>query len=117
MMKKQIDVYFANKEKNDSKIYLFKSGIFYYFLDEDAKYISQKYNFKLTAFGKNVKCGFPVKSLEKYLYIFSKEDIEVITDNNDSNSLKIVSILENIDLNEITPHKAYLLLSEMKELV
>lgn len=37
MMKKQIDVYYANKAKNDSKIYLFKSGIFYYFLDEDAK--------------------------------------------------------------------------------
>ncbi len=117
MMKKQIDVYYANKAKNDSKIYLFKSGIFYYFLDEDAKYISQKYNFKLTAFGKSVKCGFPVKSLEKYLYIFSKEDIEVVIDSSENNNLKIVSILENIDLNEITPQKAYLILSEMKELV
>lgn len=81
------------------------------------KNISQKYNFKLTAFGKSVKCGFPVKSLEKYLYIFSKEDIEVVIDSSENNNLKIVSILENIDLNEITPQKAYLILSEMKELV
>lgn len=40
--------------------------------------LSLKYNFILTSFGSTVKCGFPVKSLEKYLYLFNKENIMLI---------------------------------------
>lgn len=115
-MGKQINVYKQCKDKNNQVNYLFKSGIFYYFLDEDAKYISNKYGFKLVPFGKTVKCGFQVKNLEKYLFIFNNEKIELVNDEQDNNN-KIISILEKLDLNEITPHDAYIILSQIKELV
>lgn len=63
-MEKLIDIYHNKKLKDSNKIYMFKVGVFYCFLDEDARYISKKYNFKLTSFGNTVKCGFPIKSIE-----------------------------------------------------
>lgn len=58
---------------------MFKGGIFHYFIIAgDAEYFSLKYNFILTSFGNSVKCGFPIKSLEKYLYLFNKENIMII---------------------------------------
>ena len=57
---------------------MFKGGIFYYFIAGDAEYFSLKYNFILTSFGNSVKWGFPIKSLEKYLYLFNKENIMII---------------------------------------
>ena len=66
-MGKLLGLYHDCKNKDDTKYYLFKSGLFYYFLEEDARYFSDKYGFKLTGFGDSVKCGFPIKSLEKYL--------------------------------------------------
>ena len=60
--------YESLKKENDSIIYLFKCGIFYLFLDNDAKIMSSLLQLKLTNFTPSVmKCGFPVSSLEKYL--------------------------------------------------
>ena len=87
----------------------------YYFLDEDAKYMSAKYNFKITSFGKNIKCGFPVKALEKYLYIFNNESIELVKEN--SNKDKVIQLIESINLDEISPKEAYMLLVKLKELI
>ncbi len=111
-MSKLLEIYKSKKEDDNSKLYLFKGGVFYYFLDEDAKYISNKYNLKLTPFGSSVKCGFPIKSLEKYLYLFNREDILLVSNENTNN---IISKLKNIDLNEISPKDAYILLCELKE--
>lgn len=47
-MSKLYQTYAALKMQNSSQLYLFKSGIFYIFLDEDAKLISTKFNLKLT---------------------------------------------------------------------
>ena len=45
------------KEKNI--IYLFKSGIFYICLDEDARKMSDIFDFKITPINEDVvKCGF-----------------------------------------------------------
>ena len=109
-----IFVYFRKKVYK-SKRYLFKSGVFYYFLDEDAKYMSAKYNFKITSFGKNIKCGFPVKALEKYLYIFNNESIELVKENSDKD--KVIQLIESINLDEISPKEAYMLLVKLKELI
>lgn len=114
-MTKQIDVYYKFKNKDKNKRYLFKSGVFYYFLDEDAKYMSSKYNFKITSFGKNIKCGFPVKALEKYLYIFNNENIELVKEDNDKD--KVIQLIQNINLDEISPKEAYMLLVKLKELI
>lgn len=115
IMTKQIDIYCKLKNKDKSKRYLFKSGVFYYFLDEDAKYMSAKYNFKITSFGKNIKCGFPVKALEKYLYIFNNESIELVKENSDKD--KVIQLIESINLDEISPKEAYMLLVKLKELI
>lgn len=60
--------YKSLKEKDTSILYLFRSGIFYIGLDEDAKKLNETLGLKLTNFdGNTVKCGFPSNSLETYL--------------------------------------------------
>lgn len=58
---KQLKIYNYYKTNVLNKYYLFKGGIFYYFVVEDAEYFSLKYNYILASFGNTVKCGFPVK--------------------------------------------------------
>ena len=80
-MSKMYLKYLEKKKDNNNKYYLFKSGAFYIFLDEDAKNISKITTLCLTNLNKDVvKCGFPKNSLEKYLSIFYnlKLDIEII---------------------------------------
>ena len=59
--------YLRRKKVDASKYYLFKSGLFYIFLDEDAKNINKITPLNITNLNKDiVKCGFPSNSLEKY---------------------------------------------------
>ena len=116
-MGKLLDTYKVKKEKDSEKIYMFKGGVFYYFLDDDARYMSDKYKFKLTDFGDSVKCGFPIKSIEKYLYMFSNEKIELVTENEATKSDKIMNILRGLDMSELAPKDAYIILNNLKELV
>lgn len=67
-MSKLYKRYLQLKQVDDSKIYLFKSGIFYIFLQDDAIKMSNLLKLKLTNLNETVvKCGFPVKNLNKYL--------------------------------------------------
>ena len=115
-MSKLLEIYNNKKLIDSNKIYMFKGGVFYYFLDDDARYMSNKYNFKLTDFGSSVKCGFPIKSLEKYIYLFNNEVIELVSEDNNYNN-KIISKLKNIDINDISPRDAYIVLNELVELI
>lgn len=75
------DKYKELKEKDHDKIYLFKNGNFYIFLDEDADYINEYVVLKKTNFSKDVqKCGFPINSKDAYLKVFQNHglNIEVI---------------------------------------
>ena len=100
-MSKLYEKYLSLKKENDSILYLFKSGIFYIFLDEDAKKISNILNLKLSNLNENVlKCGFPVNSLQKYLNLLKNMNYDVqIIENNynnaDKNNITDVSLLEN----------------------
>ena len=70
-MSKLYQTYVALKIQDSSQLYLFKSGIFYIFIDEDAKLISSLFNLKLTNLNSMiVKCGFPTSQLEKYANLF-----------------------------------------------
>ena len=70
-MIKLYQTYVALKIQDSSQLYLFKSGIFYIFIDEDAKLISSLFNLKLTNLNSMiVKCGFPTSQLEKYANLF-----------------------------------------------
>ncbi len=75
-MSKLYQTYAALKMQDSSQLYLFKSGIFYIFLDEDAKLISTKFNLKLTNLNSIVvKCGFPTSQIEKYTNLFNIANI------------------------------------------
>ena len=64
------------KRKDNKTIYLFKSGIFYLALSDDALYLSNKFNFKLTNLNNSiVKCGFPTSSIDKYITKFTNNHI------------------------------------------
>lgn len=80
-MSKLYDKYLFLKSKEvepDTTLFLFKSGLFFIFLDNDAKIASKLFNLKLTFFTNNVeKCGFPSNSLNKYLNM-SKQTIYTI---------------------------------------
>ena len=59
--------YVKLKEKDEKYLYLFKSGNFYIFLDEDAIEVSRVTLLKLTNYSNDIyKCGFPVSSIDKY---------------------------------------------------
>lgn len=62
----------SSKDYQENTVYLFKSGIFLIFIDEDAKIMSQLLNLKLGKLNETiVKCGFPISSLDKYLHLLS----------------------------------------------
>ena len=63
--------YLEKKKLDKETYYLFKTGNFYIFIDEDAKKISEVVPLKLTNLTSDIlKCGFPVNALERYLTIF-----------------------------------------------
>ena len=60
-MSKLMKQYNELKKEDASSIYLFRVGIFYNIINEDAKIINEKLGLKLTDFGHNIsKCGFPI---------------------------------------------------------
>ena len=130
-MSKLYDIYSSLKSSNpntDKTLYLFKSGIFFILIDEDAKIASKILNLKITFLTENVvKCGFPVSSLKKYSSLLQATDynFQIIDSNsNISYSLKSYSLNENIktflsqvsslDTNSLSVREAYELLDKLK---
>ena len=71
-MSKLFTMYQNLKSENSSDLYLFKSGMFYIFLDDDARKINELLGLKLTNLNSSVqKCGFPQNSLNKYLKLLN----------------------------------------------
>ena len=114
--------YLKRKKEDNHKYYLFKSGMFYIFLDEDAKEISKITLLRLINLNKDiVKCGFPENSLDKYLNIFKNLglDVEIVNEYNVDNNIsnKIIKRIVNLDINALTPVKALNVLSEFKDML
>lgn len=110
------------KAKDKSKIYVFKVGIFYNILNEDARLVSNKIGLKLTDLSPEIiKCGFPVAKLEKYTTLLKDNgfDFEVITDLAPSNQNisyeRIIKKIQNIDLNNTTFKEAFDLLYNIQQ--
>ncbi len=103
-MSKLLNIYTNLKEKDSSTLYLFKVGLFYNFLNNDAITISNLVHLKVTNLSPSiVKCGFPVNSLEKYLNLF--------------NSLNLnIKIIDSIDYNTVYNVNDYKLNSDIKDL-
>ena len=67
MSSKLMQQYQNLKKQDATSIYLFRVGIFYNILNEEAKIASEKLGLKITDLGPNIfKCGFPISQVEKY---------------------------------------------------
>ncbi len=120
-MSKLYNKYCELKQKDFSKIYVLKSGIFYLLLADDAEQYGRKLGLKLTKLNDQInKCGFPINSYEKYKMMLDNLDCEYEIIGNEERkefSLEIMEYLRQLDINSLTPLKALEILNELKEKV
>lgn len=128
-MSKLYKTYKNLKQNNPNKIYLFKSGMFYIGLQEDAQKLSDIFGFKITKLNEEVnKVGFPISRLEYYsekLNVMDNVKYEIIDSNygtidnyNDYlNNEKLKNITDSIlklDLDNTTFRQAFDFLNNIK---
>ena len=108
-MSKLLKQYEDLKKKDSEKIYIFKVGIFYNILNEDARKVSNAIGLKLTDLGPDIiKCGFPIAKLEKYTQLLKSKDLnfEIISNlassNQNTSYDQIIKKIKSIDLNNTT---------------
>lgn len=112
--------YLKKKHVDGNKYYLFKSGMFYIFIDDDAKEISKITPLSITYLNKDiVKCGFPTNSLNKYLDIFNNlgleiEIVERVSDNLSNVDVEIIKRIRRLNIDNLTPLRALNLLNDFK---
>ena len=120
--------YLKLKSENINKLYLFKSGIFYIAIEDDAKKLSELFNFKLNNLNNTVmKCGFPQKRLEFYIDKLNSLNIlfEIIdlnyskvdnySDYLNNNKIKdIIKSIIQIDMNNISFKESFEFLEKIK---
>ena len=127
-MSKLYDIYKKLKNENNETIYLFKSGVFYICLDDDAKILSKIYNLKLTNLNVDiVKCGFPCSSFDKYYKLFVNDNINFkIVENNtifdgadylqNKTLLSLLEKINQVSVDNLSVSEAYRFIEEVKEL-
>lgn len=126
-MSKLLNQYNELKKNDASSVYLFRVGIFYNILNEDAKLINEKLGLKITDLGPSIfKCGFPVSQLDKYIILLNKMKIKYkIIDNLPNNSnindymknveiKKILNKITTTDMDNITFHQAFDILLDIQ---
>lgn len=133
-MSKLYDYYLTLKSREtqpDKTLFLFKSGLFFIFLDSDAQIVSQLLNLKLTHLTENVlKCGFPTSSLDKYLSILNNTNYTykiINTSQNiaysiedyclDSKIQNLIDEINNIDTDMLSIKEAYSFIDHLKSIV
>lgn len=107
------DKYVELKNKDNKLLYLFEVGNFFIFINEDAKKISELTNLKLTKFGNNVKCGFPINSLDKYINIFNEIGLDVSVIYKVNNR----EVIKDKDIEELDIYKNYIDLIYYTEMI
>ena len=127
-MSKLFTMYQNLKSENSSDLYLFKSGMFYIFLDDDARKINELLGLKLTNLNSSVqKCGFPQNSLNKNLKLLNylPYSIKIIDGSSmtkynvseyilDQNCFNILSKLSSVDINSLSVKEAFDFISNLK---
>ena len=128
-MSKLYEEYLKLKKDNNDVIYLFKSGIFYIALLNDARTLNEKLGFKLTNLNENVvKCGFPQQKLDTYINIIKNLEfnVEIIdskyekignySDYLNNNKLKdVITQILNTDMDNISFRDSFYFLEKIKK--
>ena len=126
-MSKIFNEFEKKKLDNPDKLYLFKSGIFYIGLDEDATTLSKLFDFKITSLNNAVqKAGFPAKKLDFYTKLLNAcaVDFEIVDLNygkienqqdymNNQKINEIVNSLRTLDMNNITFEDSFYFLKKI----
>lgn len=119
-MSKLYNRYKTLKNKEDI-VYIFKVGMFYVILDDDAKILSKLLNLKLISLNSEVnKCGFPINSLKKYEKILKDNKIKykIIEDYEENKDLnQFLNKIKKYDIDNMTGIKALELIYELKEII
>jgi len=115
------------KKHDASSIYIFRVGIFYNILNEDAKILNEKLGLKLTSLSPEiVKCGFPISSLDKYTKKLDELQLKykVIDDLPNNTNIedyannievkKILNKIKNLDMNNTTFQQAFNILLDVQ---
>lgn len=125
-MSKLMKQYNELKKEDASSIYLFRVGIFYNILNEDAKLINEKLGLKITDLGPSIfKCGFPVSQLDKYIILLNKLKIKYkVIDNLPNSNIndymknieikKILNKITDLDMNNTTFQQSFNILLDIK---
>ena len=126
-MSKLLNTYNNLKKQNPDIIYLFKNGVFYLALEDDAKFLSNEFNLKLVNLNSEaVKCGFPCASFDKY-YIklkgidkeFKIVDTNTITDSTtyiqNQEIRNLINEIISIDIENLSVGEAYSFIEKLKE--
>lgn len=75
-MSKLYSQYTELKKKNSQLVYLFKSGIFFIALEDDAILLSNILKLRTTNLNESLlKCGFPVSRQEHYFRILEAKEV------------------------------------------
>ena len=121
-MSKLLKQYNELKSKDPKKVYIFKVGILYNILNEDARVVSNAIGLKLTDLSPEiVKCGFPIAKLEKYTNLLNSHNIsfEVVTTPTSTNQNtpydNIIKTIQNVDLNNTTCKEAFDILYNIQQ--
>lgn len=105
-----IDLFRQLKLDYQDFLLIIKSGNFYVLFDEDAIIMNKLFGFKINDLKNNIKVGFPVNSIDKYINMLKELEInyliienmeivdESINDNNSFNDYK-ESVFEYISIN------------------
>lgn len=130
-MSKLYNTYLELKKQNKETIYLFKSGIFYIALADDATTLSNLFKFKLSNLTDTIiKCGFPCSSINKYLNLFKTYNLKIKIIESEKNTIlsltefqlnenieDLLKFINNININDLSITQAYQILEELKEKV
>ncbi len=90
------------QEKNEGKIILMKSGIFFIAIGKDAVVLHEVLGLKTTCIKERIcKVGFPVRNVEKYIHLLNENDLSfIIYIKNEENQIEELYKNEGKDVNE-----------------
>lgn len=126
-MSKLLNTYNNLKQQDSEVLYLFKNGAFYLALQEDADFLSNTFNLKITKLNDEAnKCGFPCSSFDKYYIklnnlnkkfkIIEKDVIFEATDYLKNNEIKkIIDEIKEIDINTLSVSEAFAFIENLKK--